>query len=168
MISGPYFPLPMGPIRPLRGQKRVKEGQHCQEVDLLGPQSFHLQGPKAPPGPVEFQAQELVFLEEYKPPVIPGGASHVGTAKGQTSPEVKGPLQFSGASAARAFSGPQARISNAEGATPQLCPPPPSENWPRRARRFQPYHAVCSQHSSGGSWSIANFCQECEYIALAV
>ena len=106
-------------------RKRVKEGQHCQEVDLLGPPSFHLQGPKAPPGPVELQAQDLAFLEEHKPPVIPGGASHVGTPNGQTSPEVKGPLQFSAAPAACAFSGPQARISNVEGATPQLCLSPP-------------------------------------------
>ena len=170
-----------------KSQRRVKDSN--KEVDLLGPPSFTLKGPKAAPGPMTPQDQDFRFLQEQhgyqkdkfsvnQPEIILGGASHSGTAMGETSPAQE-PMQFSAASAkqamsvrhflptaAHAFSGSQARIGNTKEATPQQCLPPPSGNWPRRARRFQPYHAVCSQHGRGGSWSIANFCQECGDIAV--
>ena len=148
-----------------KNRKRVKDSASSQ-ADPLGPPCFSLKGPKAAPGPVTLQASDFRFLEEHKSPVNPGGASHPGTPNGKTGPAGE-PVHFSAAFASSAqFSGSQARISSDEAVTLQSCPPPPNGNWPRRARRFQPYHAVCSQHGRGGSWSIANFCQECDGIAV--
>ena len=132
----------------------------------MGPPSFQRKGPKAPPGPIELQAQDFAFPEEHKPPVSSRGASDLGTLRGQTSPEVKEPMHFSAASAAHAFSGSQARSSR-DDRTALQCHPPPCGNSPRPAPRFQPYHAVCSQHGRGGSWRIGNYCRECDNIAIA-
>ena len=145
----------------LINRKRQKV-QDTQVADLLGPPDLELKGPKGNPCPVELQAQDLVFLEGYNLPLFPKEASPSSTSQGITSPEVKGPLQFS----ASAYSSGSQADSN-DNATALGCEPIPDSSWPRRVRRSSPYQAVCSQHGRGGSWNIANYCRECDHIAMS-
>ena len=129
-----------------------KRARHDLGADLLGPPSFSPKGPKAAPCPEGIQPQDLIFLESHRP-------RHV-----QTSPDDNGPpAEFS--PPGHDFSGPQARDS--KGTDALACDPPPRGNWPRRVPRSHPSHAVCSQHGRDRSWSMANFCDECDRIAVA-
>ena len=145
----------------LINRKRQKV-QDTQVANLLGLRDLELKGPKGSPCPVELQAQDLVFLEGYNLPLFPKEASSSSTSQGITSPEVKGPLQFS----ASAYSSGSQADSN-DNAAALGCEPIPDSSWPRRVRRSSPYQVVCSQHGRGGSWNIANYCRECDHIAMA-
>ena len=112
--------------------------------------SFALNGPAAPPVPIDLQPEDLAFLRSQRARRhIPG--PHDFSPLG---------LAFSGPNISREGTPLQARVFPNRNRIGSPAPSGPTNS--------DFCHAVCSTHGRNHSWRITDFCKECEAIAAAL
>ena len=107
-----------------------------------------LKGPRGGPSPIEIQPEDFDLIKQTKAVRRAHGFSPSG-------PHGFSALRVGATSLAGDCIPPRNQHL--------ITLPPPALS----GANFQTVHAVCSKHGRGGSWQIADFCEECNRLAEA-
>ena len=154
-------------LNKLRHHLNKRKNEPAGRLVPIEPPSLFSKGPKAEPCNLELNSEDLAFVQLRKHPRY----LHVDSL---AILESKDSSEFSESGVGHA----NALLSDCtpSGSQPSVVlpgfspcsPPPPLPFPPRRLSIATDFsHAECSQHGRNGSWTIADFCSECNRIAEA-